>query len=121
VRRRERNWIRKFFPPEPVYVNPQAPPLPVPRPGACVWLGGAGLDLPGFINLDVAPSAGVDIKDCRTCLQPFTEGGLETKDETVARRQLLGGTWESQRRLKRATGPGDQSGSQQWFCDLMLY
>src|SRR2546425_13127951 len=25
VRRRERNWIRKFFPPEPVYVNPQAP------------------------------------------------------------------------------------------------
>jgi len=61
VRRRERNWIRKFFPPEPVYVNPQAPPLPVPRPGACVWLGGAGLDLPGFINLDVAPSAGVDI------------------------------------------------------------
>jgi SAM-dependent methyltransferase len=61
ARRRDRRWMRKFYPPEPVYVNPQAPPLPVARPGVCIWIGGAGLDLPGFVNLDVAPVTGVDI------------------------------------------------------------
>ena len=52
AKRRQRNWLRRFYPPEPVYVNPQAPPLPVARPGLCVWIGGAGLDLPGFVNLE---------------------------------------------------------------------
>jgi len=61
ARRRERNWMRKFYPPEPVYVNPKAPPLPVSRPGVCIWIGGAGLDLPGFVNVDVAPVPGVNI------------------------------------------------------------
>jgi SAM-dependent methyltransferase len=60
-RRRKRDWTRRFYPPEPVYVNPQAPALPAARPGICVWIGGAGLDLPGFVNLDVAPAVGVDI------------------------------------------------------------
>lgn len=61
-RRRNRgSWIRKFYPPEPVYVNPDAPPLPVPGPGMNVWIGGAGLQLPGFVNLDIAPVAGVDV------------------------------------------------------------
>jgi SAM-dependent methyltransferase len=60
-RRRSRAWSRKLYPPEPVYVNPTAPPMPAPRPGAHLWIGGAGLDLPGFINMDVAPVAGVDV------------------------------------------------------------
>src|SRR5688572_21848618 len=60
-RRRERNWIRKLYPPDPVYVNPSAPPIPPPRPGVHVWIGGAGLQLSSFINLDVAPVPGVDV------------------------------------------------------------
>jgi SAM-dependent methyltransferase len=61
ARRRRSGWIRKLYPPEPVYVNPAAPPLPSPRPGAHLWIGGAGLNLPGFVNLDVAPVVGVDV------------------------------------------------------------
>src|SRR5437867_8945088 len=59
--RRNENWRRKLRPPEPVYVNPLAPALPAPKPGTHLWIGGAGLDLPAFINLDVAPVAGVDV------------------------------------------------------------
>jgi SAM-dependent methyltransferase len=76
AKRRRRNWLRRFYPPEPVYVNPQAPPLPVARPGLCLWIGGAGLDLPGFVNLDVAPSAGVDIV-ANAARLPFTESSCE--------------------------------------------
>lgn len=62
-RRRTRSWVwlRMLYPPEPVYVNPSAPPLPVPRPGVNVWIGGGGLELPGFVNVDVAPVSGVDV------------------------------------------------------------
>jgi SAM-dependent methyltransferase len=60
-RRLKRNWIRKLYPPEPVYVNPAAPPLPAPRNGVDLWIGGGGLQLPGFVNIDVAPVPGVDI------------------------------------------------------------
>lgn len=60
--RRERSWVKKLYPPEPVYVNPAAPPLPVARPGgASVWVGGAGLQLPGFVNIDIAAVPGVDV------------------------------------------------------------
>jgi hypothetical protein len=60
-RRRVKTWLRKLYPPEPVYVNPLAPPLPSGGPGVNVWIGGAGLDLPGFVNVDVAAVAGVDV------------------------------------------------------------
>jgi hypothetical protein len=60
-RRRSPNWVRKLYPPEPVYVNPSAPPLPASRPGMNLWIGGAGLDLPGFVNIDVAAVPGVDV------------------------------------------------------------
>ena len=53
--------LRKFYPPEPVYVNPDAPPLPQPRGELSLWLGGAGLQLPGFVNIDLLPAAGVDL------------------------------------------------------------
>jgi SAM-dependent methyltransferase len=60
-RRRARTWLRKLYPPEPVYVNPSAPPLPAGGPGVNLWIGGAGLDLPGFVNVDVAAVTGVDV------------------------------------------------------------
>ena len=60
-RRNSSNWLRKLYPPEPVYVNPSAPPLPAPRPGVHLWIGGAGLRLPGFVNMDVAAVPGVDL------------------------------------------------------------
>jgi SAM-dependent methyltransferase len=60
-RRRNPGWLRKLYPPEPVYVNPAAPPLPAARPGLHVWIGGAGLELPGFVNLDVTAVPGVDV------------------------------------------------------------
>ena len=53
--------IRKLYPPEPVYVNPEAPPLPGPRGELSLWLGGAGLHLPGFVNVDLVPATGVDL------------------------------------------------------------
>jgi len=59
--RLKRSWARKLYPPEPVYVNPSAPPLPVARHGLNLWVGGGGLELPGFVNIDVAPVQGVDI------------------------------------------------------------
>ena len=59
--RRSPHWIRKLYPPDPVYVNPSAPPLPASRPGMHLWIGGAGLDLPGFVNIDVAAVPGVDV------------------------------------------------------------
>jgi SAM-dependent methyltransferase len=60
-RRKTRDWIRKLYPPAPVFVNPDAPPLPFGRPGVNLWIGGAGLELPELINLDVAPATGVNV------------------------------------------------------------
>lgn len=59
--RRNRSWLRKLHPPEPVYVNPLAPALPAPQGGLHLWIGGAGLELPAFVNLDVAAVPGVDV------------------------------------------------------------
>jgi SAM-dependent methyltransferase len=64
--RRTRNGFidkiaRALRPPLPVYTNPKAPPLPQPRGEVSLWLGGGGLQLPGFVNIDVAPTAGVDL------------------------------------------------------------
>jgi SAM-dependent methyltransferase len=63
--RRKRNrpigLHRKLYPPEPVFVNPAAPPLPQPTGALSLWLGGAGLHLPGFVNVDVCPAGGVDV------------------------------------------------------------
>jgi SAM-dependent methyltransferase len=53
--------VRKLYPPEPVYVNPAAPALPQPQGELSLWLGGAGLQLPGFVNVDLVPAKGVDL------------------------------------------------------------
>ena len=76
-RRRNSNWLRKFYPPEPVYVSPSAPPLPIARPGMHLWIGGAGLQLPGFINVDVAPVPGVDVASNAARL-PFPSGSVDS-------------------------------------------
>src|SRR2546423_11041200 len=64
--RRTRNGLvekiaRALRPPLPVYTNPKAPPLPQPKGALSLWLGGGGLHLPGFVNLDVALTGGVDL------------------------------------------------------------
>ncbi|HET9217007.1 MAG TPA: methyltransferase domain-containing protein [Terriglobia bacterium] len=61
TKRHRESLLRKLYPPEPVYVNPLAPPLPQPKGSLSLWLGGAGLDLPGFVNLDLVPVRGVDL------------------------------------------------------------
>jgi SAM-dependent methyltransferase len=61
ARRRTTELLRKLYPPEPVYINPAAPPLPQPSGGLDLWIGGGGLQLPGFVNLDIAPASGVDV------------------------------------------------------------
>jgi SAM-dependent methyltransferase len=77
LRRRTPNWLRKLYPPEPVYVNPSAPPLPAARPGMHLWIGGAGLDLPGFVNLDVAVVPGVDVV-ANAARLPFLPASLDS-------------------------------------------
>jgi SAM-dependent methyltransferase len=78
IRRRNSNWLRRFYPPEPVYVNPSAPPIPCGGgPGTHLWIGGAGLHLPGFVNLDVAPLPGVDVASNAARL-PFSSGALDS-------------------------------------------
>src|SRR5262245_21873225 len=54
-------WIRNLYPPLPVYVNPLAPSFLVGGAGLNLWIGGGGLDLPGFVNVDIAPMPGVDV------------------------------------------------------------
>jgi SAM-dependent methyltransferase len=75
-RRRSPSWLRKLYPPEPVYVNPAAPPLPVARPGLHLWIGGAGLNLPGFVNLDVIPVPGVDLI-ANAARLPFVQASVD--------------------------------------------
>jgi SAM-dependent methyltransferase len=55
-----RLW-RALSPPEPVYVDPEAPPLPRADSGLNLWLGGGGLDTGNFINIDLSPFYGVEI------------------------------------------------------------
>lgn len=55
------NLLRALYPPEPVYVDPNAPPLPVADNGTNLWLGGGGLKTEGFINIDLSPFYGVDV------------------------------------------------------------
>jgi len=71
-----KHWTKKFYPPQPVYVNPAAPPLPQAGNGLNLWIGGAGLQLPGFINLDIAPVPGVDIIASAERL-PFQESSCD--------------------------------------------
>lgn len=52
---------RMLRPPLPVYTNPKAPPLPQPRGALSLWIGGGGLHLPGFVNVDIALTDGVDL------------------------------------------------------------
>jgi SAM-dependent methyltransferase len=77
LRRRTSNWLRKLYPPQPVYVNPSAPPLPAGRPGMHLWIGGAGLELPGFVNLDVAAVPGVDLV-ANAARLPFLPASLDS-------------------------------------------
>jgi SAM-dependent methyltransferase len=76
-RRRSPSWLRKLYPPEPVYVNPAAPPLPEARPGVHLWIGGAGLELPGFVNLDVTPAPGVDLI-ANAARLPFEQASVDS-------------------------------------------
>ena len=56
------SWAYRFLtPPEPVFVNPDAPPLPYAEDGLNLWLGGGGLDAWGHVNIDLAPFYGVDV------------------------------------------------------------
>jgi SAM-dependent methyltransferase len=52
---------RMFRPPLPVYTNPKAPPLPQPKGELSLWIGGGGLHLPGFVNIDLAETEGVNL------------------------------------------------------------
>ena len=54
-------FVKMLYPPEPVYVNPKAPPIPQPKGELSLWLGGAGLHLPGFVNVDVVAVTGVNL------------------------------------------------------------
>lgn len=76
-RRKTPDWSRKLYPPLPVYVNPAAPPLAVNGPGLNLWIGGAGLELPGFLNVDVAPVPGVDVVANASRL-PFAEASCDS-------------------------------------------
>ena len=68
--------FRALSPPEPVYVDPSAPPLPQAEYGMNLWLGGGGLDTGGFINVDLSPFYGVDIVAHAGRL-PFSDGSCD--------------------------------------------
>ena len=70
-----RLW-RALSPPEPVYVDPEAPPLPKAESGLNLWLGGGGLDTGRFINIDLAPFYGVEIVSHAGRL-PFPENSCD--------------------------------------------
>ncbi len=63
--RRRDEWTARAYraltPPEPVFIDPEAPPLPYAEDGFNLWLGGGGLDTWGHINIDLAPYYGVDV------------------------------------------------------------
>ncbi len=71
----DRLW-RALSPPEPVYVDPGAPPLPEAESGMNLWLGGGGLDTGRFINIDLSPFYGVEIVAHAGRL-PFPEGSCD--------------------------------------------
>lgn len=52
---------RALTPPLPVYLNPDQPELSPAPGGISLWLGGGGHPAPGFVNIDLAPFAGVDL------------------------------------------------------------
>jgi SAM-dependent methyltransferase/uncharacterized protein YbaR (Trm112 family) len=64
-RRFHPDWAKKivsrFYPPQPVYKDRASPPLPVPKNGLNLWIGGGGLRLPGWVNIDIVPVEGVDL------------------------------------------------------------
>ncbi len=68
--------FRTLSPPEPVYVDPGAPPLPEADHGMNLWLGGGGLDTGGFVNIDLSPFYGVDLVANAGRL-PFAEGSCD--------------------------------------------
>ncbi len=109
-----RAWIRKLYPPEPVYVNPLAPPLPAPRPGLNLWIGGGGLELPGFVNVDVAAVPGVDVIANASRL-PFGESTCDS----IACLALLEHVIDPERvveEIHRALKPGGEAQIVVPFC-----
>lgn len=72
-RRTSRNWISALYrflePPLPLLMNPREPKnYPLGRRN--LYIGGAGAVVPGYVNLDVLPIAGVDVVADAECL-PF--------------------------------------------------
>jgi SAM-dependent methyltransferase len=60
--RRTRPWHRWLSPPLPLVPNPAERKLPPATTGRCLMLGGAGQAAPArFVNVDIAPVAGVHV------------------------------------------------------------
>ena len=72
-RRDTRGWLRRLLtPPDPFVMNPREPKdYPLGRWN--LYLGGAGRRVPGYLNLDLFPMAGVDVAADGEQL-PFREG-----------------------------------------------
>lgn len=74
-RRREVAWWRKLAPPRPVYSNPRdaeiASQFELGKYN--LYIGGAGNQVPGYVNIDLVPLPGVDVV-CSAEALPFKEG-----------------------------------------------
>ena len=72
-RRRSRHWTsrlyRLFQPPLPLIMNP-CEPKDYPLGRWNLYIGGAGAVVPGYVNIDLSPTAGVDVVADAECL-PF--------------------------------------------------
>ena len=70
-------WRRRLAPPLPVYLNPSRPKLELSRDGLHLWLGGGGHRTRAYLNLDLAPFAGVDVAGNALRI-PFCDSSCDT-------------------------------------------
>jgi SAM-dependent methyltransferase len=68
-------WVRALEPPAPYLMNPREPrDFPLGRWN--LYIGGAGRNVPGYVNLDLVCVPGVDVASDAECL-PFRDGLFE--------------------------------------------
>lgn len=75
ARRRRLGWYRLLSPPPPVYPNPgeKNAEADFPLGRWNLYIGGAGSQVPGYVNVDLFPLLGVDIV-CSAEQLPFKSG-----------------------------------------------
>ncbi len=76
ARKRSRWWYRALSPPLPVYANPDERRFQPPLGKWNLYIGGAGSQVSGSVNIDLFPLPGVTVA-CNAEQLPFRDGLFE--------------------------------------------